>query len=239
LNLKFSFFQKKRSQSELELIRFILQRFGYRPKDLSFFQQAVTHKSLSNTTEDTSNERLEFLGDAILDAVIAEYLYQRFPSEDEGYLTKIKSKVVSRKTLGEIAETMELRTIINYHKGRSINLPTIEGNAFEALMGAIYLDGGYDAVKNSIQHHIFRKYVDLNRILEEEIDFKSKLFIWSQKKRLKLDFIILSEENIGGNWEYSVIANINNTNYGRGKGSSKKMAEQAAAKETLELMGEI
>jgi ribonuclease-3 len=216
-----------------------LQRFGYRPKDLSFFQQAVTHKSLSNTTEDTSNERLEFLGDAILDAVIAEYLYQRFPSEDEGYLTKIKSKVVSRKTLGEIAETMELRTIINYHKGRSINLPTIEGNAFEALMGAIYLDGGYDAVKNSIQHHIFRKYVDLNRILEEEIDFKSKLFIWSQKKRLKLDFIILSEENIGGNWEYSVIANINNTNYGRGKGSSKKMAEQAAAKETLELMGEI
>jgi len=239
LNLKFPFFQKKRSQSELELIRFILQRFGYRLKNISFFQQAVTHKSLSNTTEDTSNERLEFLGDAILDAVIAEYLYQRFPSEDEGYLTKIKSKVVSRKTLGEIAETMELRTIINYHKGRSINLPTIEGNAFEALMGAIYLDGGYDAVKNSIQHHIFRKYVDLNRILEEEIDFKSKLFIWSQKKRLKLDFIILSEENVGGNWEYSVIANINNTNYGRGRGSSKKMAEQAAAKETLELMGEI
>ena len=239
MNLKFSFFQKKRSQSELELIRFILQRFGYRLKNISFFQQAVTHKSLSNTTEDTSNERLEFLGDAILDAVIAEYLYQRFPSEDEGYLTKIKSKVVSRKTLGEIAETMELRTIINYHKGRSINLPTIEGNAFEALMGAIYLDGGYDAVKNSIQHHIFRKYVDLNRILEEEIDFKSKLFIWSQKKRLKLDFIILSEENVGGNWEYSVIANINNTNYGRGRGSSKKMAEQAAAKETLELMGEI
>ncbi|MEY3236164.1 MAG: hypothetical protein RI883_265 [Bacteroidota bacterium] len=239
MNLKFSFFQKKRSQSELELIRFILQRFGYRLKNISFFQQAVTHKSLSNTTEDTSNERLEFLGDAILDAVIAEYLYQRFPTEDEGYLTKIKSKVVSRKTLGEIAETMELRTIINYHKGRSINLSTIEGNAFEALMGAIYLDGGYEAVKNSIQHHIFRKYVDLNRILEEEIDFKSKLFIWSQKKRLKLDFIILSEENIGGNWEYSVIANINDTNYGRGKGSSKKMAEQAAAKETLELMGEI
>ena len=239
MNLKFSFFQKKRSQSELELIRFILQRFGYHPKNISFFQQAVTHKSLSNATEDTSNERLEFLGDAILDAVIAEYLYQRFPSEDEGYLTKIKSKVVSRKTLGEIAETMELRTIINYHKGRSINLPTIEGNAFEALMGAIYLDGGYEAVKNSIQHHIFRKYVDLNRILEEEIDFKSKLFIWSQKKRLKLDFIILSEENIGGNWEYSVIANINNTNYGRGRGSSKKMAEQAAAKQTLELMGEI
>jgi ribonuclease-3 len=182
---------------------------------------------------------LEFLGDAILDAVIAEYLYQRFPSEDEGYLTKIKSKVVSRKTLGEIAETMELRAVIRYHKGRSINLATIEGNAFEAIMGAIYLDAGYDAVKKSIQHHIFRKYVDLNRILEEEIDFKSKLFIWSQKKRLKLEFIVLSEENIGGNWNYSVLVSINDTHYGRGSGTSKKMAEQAAAKETLELMGEI
>lgn len=237
--MRFFFFKKAHSKSELELIRFILQRFGYRPINLSFFQQAITHKSLSNTTEDSSNERLEFLGDAILDAVIAEYLYQRFPNEDEGYLTKIKSKVVSRKTLGDIGETMELRTIINYHKGRSINLASVEGNAFEALMGAIYLDGGYEAVKKSIQHHVFRKYVDLNRILEEEIDFKSKLFIWSQKKKLQLDFIILSEENIGGNWQYSVVACINDTNYGLGSGSSKKIAEQAAAKETLELMGEI
>lgn len=221
------------------MIRFILQRFGYRPNNLSFFEQAITHKSLSSADTDTSNERLEFLGDAILDAVIAEYLYQRFPDEDEGYLTKIKSKVVSRKTLGEIAETMELRSVIRYHKGRSINLATIEGNAFEAIMGAIYLDGGYEAVKKCVQHHVFRKYVDLNRILEEEIDFKSRLFIWSQKKRLKLDFIVLSEENIGGNWQYTVMVTINDTNYGRGTGSSKKMAEQAASKETLELMGEI
>lgn len=221
------------------MIRFILQRFGYRPNNLSFFEQAITHKSLSSADTDTSNERLEFLGDAILDAVIAEYLYQRFPDEDEGYLTTIKSKVVSRKTLGEIAETMELRSVIRYHKGRSINLATIEGNAFEAIMGAIYLDGGYEAVKKCVQHHVFRKYVDLNRILEEEIDFKSRLFIWSQKKRLKLDFIVLSEENIGGNWQYTVMVTINDMNYGRGTGSSKKMAEQAASKETLELMGEI
>lgn len=239
--MKFPFFQKKRTESELELIRFILQRFGYRPVNVSFFEQALTHKSLSNSAvvEDTSNERLEFLGDAILDAVIAEYLYQRFPEEDEGYLTKIKSKVVSRKTLAEIAETMGLREIIRYHKGRSINLTTIEGNALEALMGAIYLDGGYEAVKKSVQHHIFRKYVDLNRILEEEIDFKSKLFIWSQKKRLKLEFTVLAEDNVGGNWQYSVMATINDIDYGRGVGASKKIAEQAAARETLELMGEL
>lgn len=190
-------------------------------------------------SDQNSNERLEFLGDAILDAVMAEFLFERFPDEDEGYLTKVKSKVVSRKTLAEIAEQMQIREVLRYNSSRSINLATIEGNAFEAIMGAIYLDGGYEAVKKSIHQHIFRKYVDLNRILEEEIDFKSRLFIWCQRSKLKLDFRVLSEENIGGNWQYTVMVTINDRDYGQGSGSSKKMAEQAAAKETLELMGEI
>jgi ribonuclease-3 len=106
-------------------------------------------------------------------------------------------------------------------------------------MGAIYLDGGYIAVRKSINNHVFKHFVDINRILEEEIDFKSKLFIWSQKKQLLLEFEIISEENLGASWEYIVQAKINGVSYGRGKGSSKKMAEQAASKETLELMGEV
>lgn len=236
---RLSFLYSRKSKDELELIRFILKRFGYRPKNVHFFFEAITHKSLSNNNTESSNERLEFLGDAILDAVIAEFLYERFPKEDEGYLTKIKSKLVSRKTLSLIAEDMSLRDIIRYQKGRTINLNTLEGNAFEAIMGAIYLDGGFNAVKKSINHHVFRKYADLNRLLEEEIDFKSRLFIWSQKKQLKLEFEIISEENLGGTWEYIVQARINGASYGQGKGSSKKMAEQAASKETLELMGEI
>jgi ribonuclease-3 len=239
LRLKFPFFNKKKSSKDLDITRFVLIRFGYKLDDITYFNQAITHKSLLNQTADLSNERLEFLGDAVLDAVIAEYLFHRFPNEDEGYLTKIKSKVVSRKTLSEIGEQMDLRTIIRYNKQRTINLATIEGNAFEALMGAIYLDGGYVAVKKSIENHIFRKYLDLNRVLEEEIDFKSKLFIWTQKKRLKLEFIVLKEENLGSNWSYTIGVLINETDYGRGFGSSKKMAEQAAAKETLILMGEI
>lgn len=237
--MKIALFPKKKSESELELIRFILQRFGYRPINLDFFTQAITHKSLQHNVSNRSNERLEFLGDAILDAVIAEYLFQRFPDEDEGFLTKIKAKVVSRKTLAEIGEMMELRQIIQFHKGRSINLATIEGNALEAIMGAIYLDGGYEEVKKSVQHHVFRKYVDLNRILEEEIDFKSKLFIWCQKKRVKLDFLVTEEVNEGGNWRYSVDVMVNDMKYGKGSGKSKKVAEQAASKETLQLMGEI
>lgn len=237
--MRLPFFSKKKTSAELDLIRFMVLRFGYRPKETRYFEKAVTHKSHSQATDINSNERLEFLGDAVLDAVIAEYLFQRFPSEDEGYLTKLKSKVVSRKTLAEIAEAMEIRKILRYNAGRSINLSTIEGNAFEALMGAIYLDGGFEAVKKCIYNQILRKYVDLNRLLEEEIDFKSKLFIWCQRSKLNLDFKVINEENTAGNWIYTVRVEINDREYGQGIGSSKKSAEQAAAKETLELMGEI
>jgi ribonuclease-3 len=214
-------------------------RFGYNPKDISLFEKALTHKSISNSSEDeVSNERLEFLGDAILDSIIAEFLYQRFPDEDEGYLTKIKSKIVSRRTLGMIGQEMEIQRVLRYNRNRTIKLETIEGNAFEALIGAIYLDGGYERVRESINNHVFKKYVDLNQILEEEIDFKSRLFIWSQKNRLPIVFQVLEEENDGTEWRYLVMVLINDQEFGRGTGSSKKKAEQAAAKETLELMGE-
>ncbi len=235
-----TFFSFNKSKSERKIKRFIINRFGYRPKNLYFFIQAVTHKSLSySSISETSNERLEFLGDSILDAIVAEFVFNRFPNDDEGELTKIKSKLVSRKTLSLIAEEMELRQIIRYQKGRTINLNTLEGNAFEAIIGAIYLDGGYDSAKKTINNSVFKNYLDLNRILEEEIDFKSKLYIWSQKNQFKLDFLVLSEENNGSNWIYSVLTIINDIHYGRGIGSSKKMAEQAASKETLELIGEL
>lgn len=230
----------KRSKEELEIIRFVLLKFGYRPSNVSFFIKALTHKSIINTNEaELSNERMEFLGDAVLDAVIAEFLFQKFPKEDEGYLTQIKSKVVSRKTLSEIGEALELKKYIRYDKTRTINLSTLEGNAFEALIGAIYLDGGFEAVKNSVSNHIFRKYADLNKVLEEEIDFKSKLFIWCQKAKLKLDFVVLKEENNQGNWLYEIEVVINEKQYGKGLGASKKVAEQAASKETLILVGEL
>lgn len=219
---------------------FLLKKFGYRPKDLTIFKVALTHKSISNNSEnEVSNERLEFLGDAILDAVVAEYLFQRFPDEDEGYLTKIKSKMVNRSTLGIIAHEMEIRNVLRYNKSRSIKVETIEGNAFEALIGAIYLDGGFEGARKSIKHHVFRKYINLNQILEEEIDFKSKLFIWSQKNHLPIAFEVMKEENEGSNWNYLVRVLINKQEYGRGSGSAKKKAEQAAAKETLELIGEM
>tara|TARA_B110000459_G_scaffold98635_1_gene109748 strand:- start:14658 stop:15377 length:720 start_codon:yes stop_codon:yes gene_type:complete len=235
----FPLFSRKRSKDELNLIRFVEKSFGYTPKNLAFFSTALKHKSIAHNNGEISNERLEFLGDAILDSVIAEMLFNKYPDEDEGYLTKIKSKVVSRRTLSVIGHEMGIRNILDYSKGRSIKLETIEGNAFEALIGALYLDGGYQATKKSLNAHILKKYIDLNQILEEEIDFKSRLFIWSQKNRLPIVFDVLKEENQGVNWNYLVVVIINEQEFGRGSGTSKKKAEQSAAKETLELMGEL
>ncbi|MDX1652840.1 MAG: ribonuclease III [Brumimicrobium sp.] len=236
----FSFRSKQKSEKELELILFFIREFGYRPKNLSHFITALTHKSISNMSKNLeSNERLEFLGDTILDAVVADFLYQKFPSENEGYLTKIKAKIVSRKTLGEIGESVGLAKYIRYQTGRSIRLSTLEGNAFEAIIGAIYLDGGYEAVKKSVQHYIFRFHIDLASLLEEEIDFKSRLFIWAQKNKLEIAFKTLREELIDSVWKYEMEVYINEKPFGKGTGNSKKAAEQVAARETLALMDEL
>jgi ribonuclease-3 len=234
----FHFFKKKHSEEELDIARFMLQRFGYRPNNIEIFAEALMHKSISNAKGDVSNERLEFLGDSILGSIVAELLYLKFPDEDEGYLTKIKSKLVSRRTLGMIGHEMEIIKVLKYNQSRSIRIETIEGNAFEALIGAIYLDGGYKSAQKSLKHHVLRKYIDMNHVLIEEIDFKSRLFIWSQKNHLLLEFEVMSEINKGTSWEYLVAAKINGQEYGCGTGSSKKKAEQSAARETLELVGE-
>lgn len=204
------------------------------------FLLAVTHKSsiINHNTED-SNERLEFLGDAILDAVVAEFLFDKFPKEDEGYLTRIKSKIVNRKNLSEIGNQMKIREVLIYNESRAINLSSLEGNAFESIIGAIYLDGGFLKVRRSIYDFVIPKHVNLTHLLEEEIDFKSKLFIWCQRRKLTIEFVVLSETHENGLWQYKVKAIINNIEYGIGIGQSKKAAEQEAAKETFQLMGEI
>jgi len=163
----------------------------------------------------------------------------KFPENDEGYLTKLKSKIVNRKTLSDIGEQMEIRQILNYNKSRSINIPSLEGNAFEAIIGAIYLDGGYEKAKISLNNYVFRKFINFNRLLEEEIDFKSKLFIWCQRKKLNLEFTVVKEHHENGQWNYEIKVIINHKEFGRGIGLSKKSAEQEAAKETLQLIGEI
>jgi ribonuclease-3 len=238
--LKIPLFNKKKTNEELKVIRFVLAEFGYKPQKASYFIQALTHKSsLSDHEQLAANERLEFLGDSILDAVVASFVYDKYPEIDEGQLTKIKSRIVNRKSLSAIGERMGIRKYLIYSQGRSINLAGLEGNAFEALIGAIYLDGGFDKTQSVLKNTVFRKHLNLNKLLEEELDFKSALFIWCQRKKLTLEFILSDEQFIEGKAVYQMTVQINRTAYGKGKGHSKKEAEQAAAKETLALMGEI
>lgn len=238
--LKIPLFKKKKTNEELEVIRFVLAQFGYKLQNISYFVHALTHKSsLSDQHLLAANERLEFLGDSVLDAVVASFVYEKYPELDEGQLTKIKSKIVNRKSLATIGERMGIRNHLIYSQGRSINLSGLEGNAFEALVGAIYLDGGFVSTQHVLKNTVFRKHLDLNKILEEELDFKSALFIWCQRKKLGLEFVLLAEHFSDGKAIYEMSVQINRTSYGKGQGFSKKEAEQAAAKETLGLMGEI
>lgn len=230
----------KKNKQDIELVKFVILKFGYKPKNLALFREALTHKSiLVDVQNKTSNERLEYLGDAILDAVIADYIFERFPDKEEGFMTKLKSKIVSRKTLGQLGEQLDIIQHIQYKKGRSINTKTLQGNAFESLIGAIYLDSDFETVRKSVLFHLMRYYINLNQILNEEVDFKSKLLIWTQKNKLNLDFEIFNEENIGAEWKYEVKVIIGEKEWGKGTGTSKKMAEQMASKETLILLGEL
>lgn len=238
--MKIPFFHKPKSSKELEVIRFVIKEFGYKPQRVSYFMEALTHKSSQiESTHNVSNERLEFLGDAILDAIVAAWVYQKYPELDEGQLTKIKSKIVNRKSLATIGERMGIRHQLFYSQGRSINLSGLEGNAFEALVGAIFLDAGFDQTKKILINTVFRKHLNITKLLEEELDFKSTLFIWCQRKHLHLVFAQVGEKFIDGKAIYEMEVQINRTTYGKGSGHSKKDAEQAAAKETLALMGEL
>lgn len=231
---------KSKSKNDLALIRFVIKQFGHRPRNIELYRQALTHKSvLDKDSALESNERMEFLGDAILDSVVAEFLYLKFPDTDEGYLTKLKSKIVSRQALADIGAKVRIIDHLKFKNNRSLKLSTLEGNAIEAIIGAIFLDSDYETVKKIVTKHIFRLHLDLTELLENEIDFKSKLFIWAQKNKLTLDFKVVKEENHGGNWYYEVNVVVNKQVFGSGKGSSKKQAEQEAAQETLKLMGEV
>lgn len=233
-----SLFFKKRPADEHRLVSFLLTVFHYRPKNLQLFIDALTHKSYSNTRENMkSNERLEFLGDTVIDLIVAEYLYERFPSEDEGYLTKIKAKIVNRKMLSFIGGEIELAQFIRYRKGRSIRISTIEGNALEALMGAIYMDSNFETAKLIFEKYIIKKYVNFKDVLSQEMDFKSSLLIWGQKNKIEIAFEIKEEANKENNFTYTAVVVLKGKEWGMGKGRSKKEAEQQASNETMTLLG--
>ena len=169
---------------------------GFYPHDIHIYEQALLHKSSSVKSEQgrlINNERLEFLGDAILDAVVGDLVYRKFEGKREGFLTNTRSKIVSRESLNFVAEKIGLTKLVKFNTRQSSHNSYMGGNAFEALVGAIYLDRGYAYCKYFMEHRIIGQYIDLKKISRKEVNFKSKLIEWSQKNKVLLNYELLSQ----------------------------------------------
>ena len=209
---------------------------GFYPRNIEIYQQALLHKSSSVKAKGRllNNERLEFLGDAILDAVVADIVYKRFEGKREGFLTNTRSKIVQRETLNRIAVQIELDKLIKYTTRQSSHNSYMCGNAFEALVGAIYLDRGYETCKFFMEERIIKPYLNLDKLSRKEVNFKSKLIEWGQKNRFLIEFNLLEQsvdEQQNPVFETQVM--VENIPAGQGRGYSKKESQQEAAHETL------
>ncbi|MCD8175991.1 MAG: ribonuclease III [Tannerellaceae bacterium] len=207
---------------------------GYYPDNVHLYEQAFLHKSSSVEGDDgrwLNNERLEFLGDAILDAIIADTIYKHFQNRKEGFLTNTRSKIVQRENLNRIAVQLGLNKMVRYSAKLNSHHNHLYGNALEALIGAIYLDQGYEVCYRFIEEKIIKKHMDLDGIARKEVNFKSALIEWSQKNKLEISFdLIESFIDNDGNPVFQTAITLTDFQIGVGIGYSKKESQQNAAK---------
>jgi ribonuclease-3 len=212
---------------------------GINIKNKSYFIQALMHRSFleQNSEYDISNERLEFLGDSVLNLIIADFLFDEFPDKDEGFLTKVRAKLVNRVTLADSAEKINLSKYLLVSKNLSNSFTngsrTVLCDALEALIGAVYLEGGLEAAKNFIEKILIEPFSKANDYLIDE-NFKSQLLEYAQAKRLENPtYLVIKEEGPQHNRLFTVQAVIGDKSFGIGKGRNKKSAEQKAAQAAL------
>ncbi len=231
------------SSSRKEFYLFLKDLLGFYPQNLKLYDIAFIHKSASITDSQgnyVNNERLEYLGDAILGAIIADFLYNRFPQEDEGFLTKTRSKLVNRSFLTNLTYEMGLNVFIDSNTTKNIDKRHMYGDALEALIGAIYLDKDYQTAKFFVTKRILSKFVNLNEIEQVDSNFKSQLIEWSQKSKKELEFETTEEfsEKSKQPW-FTAVVKVDNIEFGHGKGTSKKEAQQNAARKALQKIDKI
>jgi ribonuclease III len=219
-----------------DLARRLKPIIGFTPKRLELFKTAFYHKSMTNETPGIpTNERLEYLGDAILSTIVAEYLFKKYPYKDEGFLTKMRSKIVKRQTLNEIADNMGLDVILSeYSMGKMSS--SMLGNALEALVGAIYLEFGYERTKNYVIQHILMRYLDINELENKDDNHKSRLLEWCQKFGKEINFVTVSKFKLDKRDCFKVAVVIDGEELGTAEDFNKKSAEQSAAGKTLEIL---
>ena len=225
-------------RKEKELYVSLYRIIGFYPHNIELYKTALLHKSIARRNEKgkpVNNERLEFLGDAILDAVVGYIVFKHFPGKREGFLTNTRSKLVQRETLGRLAQEMGINELIlSNSRGQSHN-SYMGGNAFEALVGAIYLDRGYDACMRFMQNRILKQMINIDKVAYKEVNFKSKLLEWTQKNRVRMEFRLLNQEkDKQGSPTFCYQVVIEGIEGCKGNGYSKKESQQMASKLTLE-----
>jgi ribonuclease III len=209
---------------------------GFYPSKVSLYKIALTHNSFNQfgekKTTKINNERLEYLGDSVLGMVIAEKLYLKFPYQDEGFLTEMRSKIVGRNKLNAIGRKIGIIGLLQYDKKLQSNqsiIDTLCGNALEAVIGAMYLDKGFKFTKNFISQKILEHHIDFESLVNEELSYKAKLIKWCQKERKKIDYVILSVETENKRNIYNIQILIDGELAVEGRNHSKKLAEELAS----------
>lgn len=225
------------SNPRKEFYLFLKDTLGFYPGNLRLYEIAFIHKSASATDKmgnQINNERLEYLGDAVLGSIIAEFLYKRFPQRGEGFLTQMRSKLVNRVFLSSLMKETGLNQFVKSRQIRTTANSSIDGDALEALIGAIYLDKGYEKTKHVIIKKFYNQHVDLNKVELEDSNYKSQLIEWGQKNKQEVTFNTKEEESPKFKAGVFITAiEIENEIKGKGYGPSKKESQQNAAKQAL------
>ncbi len=228
--------------ADKEHYRVIRDIFGFTPDNIELYKLALIHRSASLVIEGgqtLNNERLEFLGDSVISTVTSDYIYIEYPTKDEGFMTKLRSKIVSRQSLNALAVELGLDGVVIYNKAVNSSQKHLYGDAFEAMIGAIYLDKGYDFVNRLLINDIFPNHLDLEQLQSVEQDFKSRLIEWGQKNRHRVNFETRNEHTPKSNTQtFYCTVTVDDIEMGHGQGASKKEAEQQAAFSVSEYMSD-
>ena len=229
-----SFFDNKEIKEFKKELRNIL---GFTPRNISLYKTALSHRSVREGA-DENNERLEFLGDAVLSSVIAHYLFRKYPYKGEGFLTEMRSKMVNRQKLNEIALKMGLKKITFYNKlDNALKISQIFGNTLEALIGAVFLDKGYEKTNQWVEEYIILPHLFMEDLESIEINIKNKLYGWANKNGKNVAFVTLDEKIEKGRRLFTIALQVDGQNVSEAKGFNKKDASQIAAQLAIEKLG--
>ncbi len=231
--------KKGNSKADQKLITAIKNIAGITPSNIALYRLATLHSSISRENDSgykESNERLEYLGDAVLGATVADYLFKKFPFKDEGFLTEIRSRIVNREALNLLARKIGIANIVQYDSKNSHLQQVILGNTLEAIVGAIYLDKGFLRCKKFVIDKLIVPNYDLDALINSNPNFKSKIIEWAQREGKDVKFEILDVKKGRNHKEFTAQVIVNNEPMGTGFGNNKKKAEQDAALKTCEML---